>query len=363
MRQFGLDQPLYVVCASLPEATLRDLLASGRVPTPGAFEALAGDLTRRESFVLDDRTFRVVGRLGRRCAALTCAYLVLDDETVQRFFSPEKEATTGWIAPGGIDAHPYLFDSDPPPQAVGGFARSEPGIGVYAFLGLIGVALGGSVAQVRWLRRVGIRHDGPLTAALRDIAARPYLLGFVHVSLYGVFFGLMIAAFRYPVANLGVNAFVHNEFARGGLGYNGEAYKSGDILRASAATFTHNFFVATLGLTILPSLVVPFAGMVKSLLSFAMAGFVMAPIWTGTAQHLVYHSITMTLEMEAYILATFVCVALPIRTLKGLLTRQALPEFLGGLRVVGSGAVLAAIMLAVAAFYEATTLILFRSLT
>ena len=363
IRQFGLDKPPYVVCASLPKATLRDLLASGRVPTPGALEALAGDLARLESFVLDGRTFRVVGRLQRRCAALACACLILDDDTVQPFFSPEKEATTGWIAPGGIDAHPGLFDPDSGPQAVGGFARSKPGIGVYALLGLIGVALGGSLAQVYLLRRASIRHDGPLTAALRDIAARPHLLGFVHVSLYGVFFVLMIAAFRYPLANLHVNAFVRNEFAQGSLSYIGDAYQSGDILRASAATFTHNFFVATVALTILPSLVVPFAGMIKSLLSFAMAGFAMAPIWAGTAQHFVYHSITMTLEMEAYILATFVCVALPIRTLRGLLTRQALPEFLGGLQVVGSGAVLAAIMLAVAAFYEAATLVLFRSLT
>lgn len=363
IRQSGLDKPPYVVCASLPKATLRDLLASGRAPTPGASEALAGDLARLESFVLDGWTFRVVGRLERRCAALACAYLVLDDDSVQPFFSPETEATTGWIAPGGMDAHPGLFDSDSPPKAVGGFARSEPGTGAYALLGLIGVALGGSIAQVYLLRRASVRHDGPLTAALRDIVERPYLLGFVHVSLYGVFFVLMIVAFQYPLANLHVNAFVRNEFAQGDLSYIGKAYESGDILRASAATFTHNFFVATVALTILPSLVVPFAGMVKSLLSFAMAGFAMAPIWTGTAEHLVYHSITMTVEMEAYILATFVCVALPIRTLKGLLTRRALPEFLQGLRVVGSGAVLAAIMLAVAAFYEATTLILFRSLT
>jgi hypothetical protein len=220
------------------------------------------------------------------------------------------------------------------------------------------VACGGSVLQVRFLRSLADNAAGSMRTVLREIAARPRLIVLVHVVLYGAFFLMMLLAFRYPVANVRAASLVRDAFAKGELSYIGKAYASGDILRASGATFVQNYLVATILFTILPSLVVPFAGLFKNLVSFATVGFVMAPLWTGSAPKLVYHSVTMALEMEGYIIASFVVIVWPLRIAKGILGGAFSNEVIQGLRIVASGALLAGIMLAIAALYEATTLII-----
>jgi hypothetical protein len=348
----------------MPAATLTPLLASGRLPAPGKLEALAGDLASRDAFDLDGATFSVVGRLQRGVNALAYAYVVLESGGLQQYFTPASGATSGWIDPEGLnrleDDETHLAGEDSP-KAVGGFTRSVSWIAGLTFAGLILVAASGSFLQVRFLRYSASRTAGPLSAVLRELDARPGLLASMHVLLYGVFFLVMLLAFAYPVANIRAALLVRDAFLKGELSYIGDAYASGDILRAAAATFVHNYFVATILFTLLPSLAIPFVGVLKNLLSFGVMGFVMAPLWTGSAPQLVYHCITMTLEMEAYIVASFVVIVFPLRVFKGL-TATGRGEIIQGIRIVAGSALLAGIMLAVAALYEATTLIILRPL-
>jgi len=359
----GLDQHERVVCADVPREALEPLLASGRWPEAGAGEVLAGDLARFESFTLDGVAFHTVGRLGRCVAGLAFAYLLPEHETVAPLFSEAAGATRGWIAPEGLPlvvGEEEGADGEATVEVVGGVTRTTTGLGLAGIVGLVLVAAGGSLAQIRLLRHVAQGRRGPLAAVAAEVSQHAVLLWAVHVLLYGLFFAGMLAALGHPVANLRLTAFVGEQFLEGDLSYIGAAYTSGNVLKASAATFTHNYLVATLALTIAPSLLVPFAGLLKNVPTFGFIGFVMSPMWTGAAHELIYHSITMTLELEAYIVACFVIALWPIRLVRGLIRDDLRAEAARGLRVVAEGALLAGLMLAIAAVYEATTVILFQ---
>ncbi len=362
LAKLELDKRERVVCLASNTPGLQGLLASGRLPEPGADEALAGDLALEDSFVLDGRTFRVVGRLARSVGSLVYAFVVLDSEKIMPLFTAEAGATEGWIDPEGLKhaaENEHYFDTDPPPPIVGGMTRTAPSVGLAIVMGLIVVAFAGSVFQVRLMRALGESAEGILTPVLRSLLEWPKLLGSMHVLLYGVMFVCMALAFMLPVANVHLASLVRDEFASGQLSYIGKAYESGNIIKAAEATFQQNYLVATLMMTFAPSLIIPFFGLFKNLVSFAVAGFVMAPQWTEAARDLSYHSITMTLEMEAYIVASFAVVLFPVYVVRAAFRGEE-GAFGRGLSIMGSGAILTGLMLFVAALYEAATLILFR---
>jgi len=365
-----------VVLLEAPRAVLEPLLVSGVMPEPGSQQVLAGDLATLDAVVVDDVTFEVVGRLGRGIGDLTFAYVLPSEGAPAGPFSASSGATPAWLYPNGVpraEAGPRETDADDseasPPESPArnaldrgpwpGFVRTTPAVAWGTTLGLFLVAVGGAMGQIRllsWLGRTGrVRSFGP---ALREIAARPWLGLTVHVVLYGLLFAGFGLGIGWPVLNAHLMQFVSGEFADGSLSYIGSAYASGNILRAAAATFFHNYVYATVCLGILPSLIVPFAGVVKNALSFILVGFVAAPIWTGSAAPLTYHAVTLTLELEAYVVAAFLVSVLPVRIFDGLVHGRFVAEAAQGLRVIGSGTLLVGLMLGVAALYEAATLIL-----
>jgi hypothetical protein len=130
------------------------------------------------------------------------------------------------------------------------------------------------------------------------------------------------------------------------------------VVQAAAATFFNNFVVQTALLSMLPSLAVPFWALPKTILNLGFAGFALAPIWTGYVGHLSYHSITMTLEIEAYVVAAFAACVYPRIVWRGLREGDFKKGLAQGLVLMLRTTVLAGIMLLIAATYEATTLIL-----
>jgi len=365
-----------VVLLDVPRATLEPLLVSGVMPEPGSQQVLAGDLATLDAVVMDDVTFKVVGRLGRGIGDLTFAYVLPAAEAPAGPFSAASGATPARLYPNGVphaEAGPGETNADDseatPPESRArntldcgpwaGFVRTTPAVAWGTTLGLLLVAVGGAMGQIRllsWLGRTGrVRSFSP---ALSEIAARPWLGLTVHVVLYGLLFAGFGLGIGWPVFNAHLMQFVSGEFADGSLSYIGSAYASGNILRAAAATFFHNYVYATVCLGILPSLIVPFAGVVKNAVSFLLLGFVAAPIWTGSAAPLTYHAVTLTLELEAYVVAAFLVSVLPVRIFNGLVHGRFVAEAAQGLRVIGSGTLLLGLMLAIAALYEAVTLIL-----
>ena len=211
---------------------------------------------------------------------------------------------------------------------------------------------------LRLLRLLAPRAGRLLGPCLAELSARRALLVAVHVMLYGALFGAMAAGVLLPRATWNAMHFTRSVFSEGALGHIGRAYASGNILWATLATLHQNYLVGTCLYSALPSLVFPFAGLFKNLLSFGFVGFVMTPLWTGSAAQNTYHSITLTLELEAYVVVTFAVCALPIRVVRGWQSGEWATQYLAGLRIIVGAVALAGIMLTIAAVYEATTLIL-----
>ncbi len=361
---FQVDKPEPVVAVELPVEDLAPLIDSGRLPQPGKPEVLAGELARETPFQLDGQWFTIVGRLKQGVSGFPAAYLLPFDPGVEGHFNAAAGAKRGSLFLDGMtrmeDLMPKDGAKDGARAVMGGQTRAKSIHGWGAVAGLLLVALGGAIAYVRFFHRLAELPSPLLGPVLRETVRRQGLMLGMHLLLYGIFFGAMSAGMLLPYWNYRITEYMGLLFTKGELSYIGQAYASGDILQATAATFINNYVVQTLGLTFAISIIPLALGVLKTALSFAVVGFGMAPLWSGAASGYAYHSITMVLELEAYILACFVVVVWPIRLWRAV-TRGSFPaEFFLNLRIVLGGALLAGGMLAVAALYEATTLILLR---
>jgi hypothetical protein len=349
-------------------------LASGRFPHRGAPEVLAGDLAGDAPFILDGIPFTVVGRLHQGVSGFLYAYLLPDDPAHASLFADPEETTTGWLHPEGIRAFRSLVLEDPPEseleeedavgrlEPMGGQIRTLPSVVWASFLGLLVIAFGGALLHGRLYARLSNPPTPLFGPLLQETVRRPALFWGLHFGLYGVFFSAMALGARMPLINYRMTEYISSLFIEGELEYIGSAYASGDILDAALATLFNNYVVQTLGLTFLISVPPLALGVLKNALSFGLVGFGMTPLWAGSSSGYVYHSLTMILELEAYILACFVVVVWAIRLFRAMSMYDATSEIRSSLHIFAGGVILTGAMLFFAALYEATTLILFGGL-
>ncbi len=356
---FQLNKTEWVLAFDAPSEFFAPVLESGRLPKPGAREVLAGCLARLDRFEMDGASFQVVGRLRRDTGALAFAYVLPDAPVFRRHFHLQPAATIGWFDADPDDGFSALEeDALQGRTIVGGEPPARRVHTLVVILGLVCVATGGAVLHVRIFNRWAFTARGAFAPFLRAHVESPFLVMLMHVVLYGPLFLAMLAATRMPVENMRLHEFIVHTFSEGSLDYVGDAYQSGNVWRAAGATWVNNYLLQTLGLTFVPSLVVPFVGVLKTLGSFVLAGFALSPLWAGNASRFVFHAITMTLELEAYILACVAICLFPIR-LFGRSHGPGLPQrFVAAWRIVIGAALLCGIMLAIAGLYEALTLIL-----
>lgn len=367
------------------EEELSKVIERGRAPRPGAPEVLAGELARMDSFELDGEIFQVVGHIKQGVGAATFAYWLPEEPTMAaRHFSAAQEAKPGWFAPdarllprtkkakGIIEKEKATAEAEAAgedAEAVGDFSNQPvaqvPTRTAYAagsLLAMILGAVGGYLLHrglfVRWAAQGGL--FGSIFGA---VAARPRLFEAMHLLLYGAFFFAMFRGWQLPLNNIAIGQFVAGEFTTGGLQYVGQAYASGHIARAAAATFFNNYVMQTLLLTFILSLVPLMPGLFKTIASFVLTGFTMVPIWTGTASGYTYHVVTMVFELEAYIVACFAVYIWTASLYRWLISHLTVacerPSLRNVFAMYAEAAVLSGVMLALAAGYEAATLILF----
>ena len=357
----GLDMTERIISVDMPSTDFETLLESGRPPVPGKPELVAGVYTRLDRFELDGTTFEVVGRLQPGIPGLHFAYLLPTDPVWNPIFAGSEEATTGWLDPDGaeriskMEAPEAFLEQE---RVVGLQAPARTAYALVVILGLLLVAIGGALVHVALFQRWARLRAGVLSPMFAAIAQHRRLVLGMHLLLFGGFFLSMFTSMRYPVISIFLQEFIAHEFSEGGLAYVGAAYASGNIILATGATFLNNYLLQTVLLTICISFVVPMIGVLKTLASFVLVGFGMAPLWAGMSGMFVFHCITMTLELEGYIFACVAVCVFWIRLQEGLRQRQLKDGFLAGIKVVGSGTLLSGIMLALAGLYEATTLIL-----
>jgi len=143
-------------------------------------------------------------------------------------------------------------------------------------------------------------------------------------------------------------------------------------------TFAVNYFLGTLAMITLPSLIIPGVGVIVAIVRAIMWGALLGPAEVSLALGMIPHSGTLLLEGEGYILAMFFAMLVPVLLFGAGRPASKPAEAVDGefgdppseptrettgrryLRAVGlnlKGLLLVAIVLAVAAIYEAIEVI------
>jgi hypothetical protein len=345
-------------------------LASGRMPRPGNEEVLAGyQATVQDQLRIDGHDFTVVGVLRRDVVLLADCYIVPPHPSVTRLFRP-----SGTIHPAVLVAltgaelrdevvRDRLKEIFPREQFTGVAATVRADRGPY-YLYLAGeglLLLGGSVALIalygalaRWIGWSVLRDP------LGELAWRPKLLGTVHLVYFGLVMAASVIVFELPVVQMAMLSVTRQALTdpNNPLGVAAEAYRSQNILWAAAVTFAINFFIGSLAVITVPSLIVPGGSVPVPLLRATLWGFLLAPAFVVISLGMLPHSGTLLLEGEGYILATFFGLLVPIYMFDpgkgaGVLERYGRAALMN-LKAM----VVVAIVLGIAACYEATEVIL-----
>ncbi len=342
------------------------MLSSGRLPEPGKPEALAGDLTPVEPFRIGDTTYNIVGVLSREYSPFVGAYVI----PYESLFNIPEGVVPGFAFPDATSLFSKLheksgnnFEDIDFMEGISGLqARTSDLFSIGTAISLLIICLALKEIFALFYRRLANPPTLLIGPLFSEIQQRHKLFRFISTFFYAVFFINLITALYEPETHRVIIYYISHVFSKGDLQYIGDAYQQGDILRAAITTFHNNFWVQTFLLTIVISLPPFMLGVLKSLISFAFAGFAMSPLWAGTAVRLTFHSITIVLELEAYILAVFAVILWTYYFWNAVFTRkQFRQKILSGLRVIISATIISGCILAIAGLYEAITIIFFAS--
>jgi hypothetical protein len=181
-----------------------------------------------------------------------------------------------------------------------------------------------------------------------------------YVALNGLFYGLIVVCMGYvawinPALQTALLKTGGSTFTTGPLAALGGAYTSGLLLKAIGLTFVVNLLLGSLVEMSLPTLVIPFAGLLMGIVRASLWGLMLAPTTARLAGPMIPHALTLLIEGQAYVL---VMLAAYIHG-KAFLRPSAYGlrghgrGYVAGLKWTGWLYVWVALLLAVAAAYEA----------
>ncbi|MGC9052373.1 MAG: hypothetical protein ACP5KS_00675 [Candidatus Hydrogenedens sp.] len=360
----ALTYPVFVWMDSMED--FLPMLSSGRLPEPGKYEALAGDLSPVVPLQIHNTTYNIVGTLSRDYSPFVGAYVIpsesiddIPDTIVPGLAFPD--AVTIFSNLHG-ETKGNLKDIDYMEGISSLQARTSDLFSIGTAISLLIICIALKEIFKLLYRRLASPPTPVIGPLFSEIQQRNKLFRFVNTFFYMVFFINLFTALYEPETHRLIIYYITHVFSKGDLQYIGEAYEQGDILRAAITTFHNNFWVQTFLLTFLISIPPLMLGVFKNLASFAFAGYAMSPIWSGTAVRLTFHSITIVLELEAYILAIFAVVLWTYYFWNAVFTRrQFRQKICKGFRVIISAIIITGCILAIAGLYEAITIILFSS--
>jgi hypothetical protein len=385
----------------LVRAPLADLgltaewLQSGRLPEAGRNEILAGArLEPRDALIVGGTSLKVVGVLKPDVALFASSCLIPPAEATNKLFPVEVPTVLhAWL----VHASPAELRDEKtrksleaafPPAKYGWVVpvdRLEPRTFYLYLAGLAMLLLGGSGVLIRlycWLADrltsrvpvassvsevpatadVGAGKVSPpfLAGPLLEIKARPRLIWGVHLVYFGLVIAGSLLVYRFADVQTVLLGKVREALSTPNnvLGVAGKAYLSGSIPRAAAVTFVINFLLGSLAVITLPSILVPGSGVFMAGLRALMWGLLLAPTMEILAYTMLPHSLTMVLEGEGYILAAFFGLLIPIHIVQSSLGGNPLTRFGRVILLNFKAQFWIALVLIVAAIYEATEVIL-----
>jgi hypothetical protein len=381
--------------AGLDESSLQ----SGRLPAPGAIEVVAGPgLEQFDQIVVGARTLQVVGRLKDANYAVFAGSVLMPPSDATRELLPEDDHSvyTATAVPQTLEQSRDAKEIEKraeifPPSKYTLIAASErlDARSYYLYIAGLGIMLlGGSGALIGLYGRAADRlqrrgsagtddvvelvepgeaqvkptRERPnwLAAPFVELQRRPRLVWGVHLAYFGLVILGSVLIYEFPDVQAFFLSAVGQALSdtKGPLGVAGQAYASGNIPRAALVTFIVNFFLGTLVCITVPSIIVPGSGTLLAVLRSIMWGLILAPTFVSLAGRMLPHSLVMLLEGEGYILATIFGLLIPIHIVQSSLGGNPLSRFGRVLLLNLQGVGLVALVLAVAACYEATEVIL-----
>ncbi len=189
------------------------------------------------------------------------------------------------------------------------------------------------------------------TKLIRE-ALRAYLV----INL--VYYGMVVCGMIYGVSNPTVQEEVLEatvgSFTEGPLSEVASAYTQGQALKAVVLTWVVNLFIGSFAVITIPSLVIPFTGLLMGVYRAFLWGLIFSPVTPEMRSILIPTLLLIILEGQGYILAMFAAYLqgkafLWPRTVNATTHRQG---YWAGLKLSAHLYVLVAIVLAVAALYE-----------
>jgi hypothetical protein len=186
----------------------------------------------------------------------------------------------------------------------------------------------------------------------------------VYIIINVIFYGLvvifmLVAAFKQPLQKQ-LLSIIGQGFTQGPFAPVGSAYAGGQVLVAMVLTFVVNFFIGSLFDLTLPSLIIPFSGLLVGIVRAILWGFLLSPAAPQLRFTMIPHSLTLLLEGQGYVL---VMLAVYIQGRAFIWPQSVGKEghgqgFVEGIKQTGVLYILVAIVLLAAAIYEALEVIL-----
>jgi hypothetical protein len=128
-----------------------------------------------------------------------------------------------------------------------------------------------------------------------------------YIVLNIVYYGLVVCGMIYirfdPSLQQSLSEAALQAFTEGPLSAVGGAYGGGKVLLAMVLTFVVNLLGGAFMFITVPSLLIPFSGLLIGALRAVVWGLVLSPTTPELARGMIPHSLTLVIEGQGYILA------------------------------------------------------------
>ncbi len=221
--------------------------------------------------------------------------------------------------------------------------------------------LGGAALLIRFFRFLATRTKGrvwhPALAAIRRYR-RLFLA--VHVIFFGTVILLTAVAYHVPDVQSAFETKVaeQTQSGQGLIAMAAKAYLKQNFALAAVLTLVGNFVRASFLVITVPSFIVPGVGAVLAGWRAAMWGLKFAPSYAWASRKMLLHSFTLLLEGEAYVLASFFALLVPVYLLRPSEGPTVWRRYRSAVMLNLRGNLLVLIVLIVATLYEVAETIL-----
>ena len=179
-----------------------------------------------------------------------------------------------------------------------------------------------------------------------------------YIAMNVLYYALVAVCMVYAAFNQELQTSLMNEigagFMTGPLSFVGQAYINTQVFAAILATFFVNLLLGSFASVTLPSMIIPFSGILVGAYRAILWGLLLSPANPDLRMVMIPHSITLVLEGQAYIL-TMLAAYIQGRAFlwpKTVGLESRAKSYLEGLRRTGKLYLLVILTLAIAAIYE-----------